>query len=379
MKKYRFLIVVIMLSFISINGFSQQSDIKTINLSERIKTLTLQTQNLLKNLKVISEKGFMFGHQDDPLYGIGWEGDDGRSDVKSVVGDYPAVMGFDLGRIELGNEKNIDNVSFEKIRQEIIRQYQRGGMITMSWHMNNPLTNGDAWDVKKGENAVASVLPDGQNHDKFLHWLQRAADFFNSLKTEDGTKIPIVFRPWHEHTGSWFWWGKDLCSPEEYQQLWKMTVDFMQEKGVNNLLYAYSPDIQGPGQIYMERYPGDEYVDILGLDGYHRDNEAGIESFRNSLNTILSFMTDEGKKRNKPIALTETGLEAIPIANWWTGVLLPIVGKYPISYVMVWRNARERENHYYAPYPGQKSAADFIKFYHSPKTFFCKDIPNLYK
>ena len=379
MKKYRFLIVVIMLSFICINGFSQQSDIKTINLSERIKTLTPETQNLLKNLKVISGKGFMFGHQDDPLYGIGWEGDDGRSDVKSVVGDYPAVMGFDLGRIELGNEKNIDNVSFEKIRQEIIRQYQRGGMITMSWHMNNPLTNGDAWDVKKGENAVASVLPDGQNHDKFLRWLQSAADFFNSLKTEDGTKIPIVFRPWHEHTGSWFWWGKDLCSPEEYQLLWKMTVEFMQEKGVNNLLYAYSPDIQGPGQIYMERYPGDEYVDILGLDGYHRDNETGIESFQNSLNTILSFMTDEGKKRNKPIALTETGLEAIPIANWWTGVLLPIVGKYPISYVMVWRNARERENHYYAPYPGQKSAADFIKFYHSPKTFFCKDIPNLYK
>ena len=378
MKKYRFLISV-MMSFIVINGFSQQSDIKNINLNKRIKTLTPETQNLLKNLKVISEKGFMFGHQDDPLYGIGWEGDDGRSDVKSVVGDYPAVMGFDLGRIELGSEKNIDNVSFEKIRQEIIRQYQRGGMITMSWHVNNPLTDGDSWDVKNEENAVASVLPGGQNHNKFLRWLQSAADFFNSLKTEDGTKIPIVFRPWHEHTGSWFWWGKDLCATEEYQQLWKITVEFFRGKGVNNLLYAYSPDIQGPGQIYMERYPGDEYVDILGLDGYHRDNEAGIESFQNSLNTILSFMTDEGKKRNKPIALTETGLESIPIANWWTGVLLPIVDKYPISYVMVWRNARERENHYYAPYPGQKSAADFIKFYHSPKTLFCKDIPNLYK
>jgi mannan endo-1,4-beta-mannosidase len=378
MKKYRFLISV-MMSFIVINGFSQQSDIKNINLNKRIKTLTPETQNLLKNLKVISEKGFMFGHQDDPLYGIGWEGDDGRSDVKSVVGDYPAVMGFDLGRIELGSEKNIDNVSFEKIRQEIIRQYQRGGMITMSWHVNNPLTDGDSWDVKNEENAVASVLPGGQNHNKFLRWLQSAADFFNSLKTEDGTKIPIVFRPWHEHTGSWFWWGKDLCATEEYQQLWKMTVEFMQEKGVNNLLYAYSPDIQGPGQIYMERYPGDEYVDILGLDGYHRDNEAGIESFQNSLNTILSFMTDEGKKRNKPIALTETGLEAIPIANWWTGVLLPIVDKYPISYVMVWRNARERENHYYAPYPGQVSADDFVRFSQSPKMLFAGDDFELYK
>lgn len=378
MKKYRFRIIVMMLSFICINGFSQQSDIKYDNQNNRLKTLTPQTQNLLKNLKVISEKGFMFGHQDDPLYGVGWEGDEGRSDVKSVVGDYPAVMGFDLGRIELGNEKNIDNVSFEKIRQEIIRQYRRGGMITMSWHVNNPLTDGDSWDVKT-EGVVFSILPGGQNHDKFLGWLQHAADFFLSLKMEDGTKIPIVFRPWHEHTGSWFWWGKDLCTPEEYRQLWKMTVEFFRKKEVNNLLYVYSPDIQGPGQIYMERYPGDEYVDILGLDGYHRDNEAGIESFRNSLNTILSFMTDEGKKRNKPIALTETGLEAIPIANWWTGVLLPIVDKYPISYVMVWRNARERENHFYAPYPGQKSAADFIKFYHYPKTLFCKDIPNLYK
>jgi mannan endo-1,4-beta-mannosidase len=375
MKKTKIYLLILFLAVLSSSLSANQID---RHLNHR-KEITPETQNLLKNLKVISEKGFMFGHQDDPLYGIGWEGDDGRSDVKSVVGDYPAVMGFDLGRIELGSEKNIDNVSFEKIRQEIIRQYQRGGMITMSWHVNNPLTDGDSWDVKNEENAVASVLPGGQNHNKFLRWLQSAADFFNSLKTEDGTKIPIVFRPWHEHTGSWFWWGKDLCSPEEYQLLWKMTVEFLQEKGVNNLLYAYSPDIQGPGQIYMERYPGDEYVDILGLDGYHRDNEAGIESFQNSLNTILSFMTDEGKKRNKPIALTETGLEAIPIANWWTGVLLPIVDKYPISYVMVWRNARERENHYYAPYPGQKSAADFIKFYHSPKTLFCKDIPNLYK
>ena len=366
----------LLILFVIIFSLSSKNNDQGFNYKRNI---TPETQNLLKNLKVISEKGFMFGHQDDPLYGIGWEGDEGRSDVKSVVDDYPAVMGFDLGRIELGSEKNIDNVSFKKIRQEIIRQYQRGGMITMSWHVNNPLTDGDSWDVKNEENAVASVLPGGQNHNKFLRWLQSAADFFNSLKTEDGTKIPIVFRPWHEHTGSWFWWGKDLCATEEYKHLWKMTVEFFREKGVNNLLYVYSPDIQGPGQIYMERYPGDEYVNILGLDSYHRDNEAGIESFQNSLNTILSFMTDEGKKRNKPIALTETGLEAIPIANWWTGVLLPIVDKYPISYVMVWRNARERENHYYAPYPGQKSAADFIKFYHSPKTLFCKDIPNLYK
>ena len=196
-----------------------------------------------------------------------------------------------------------------------------------------------------------------------MKWLQSAAGFLKTLKTSNGTKIPIVFRPWHEHTGSWFWWGKGNCTAEEYKQLWIMTYRFMKNEGLNNLLFAYSPDIQGPGDIYLEFYPGDKYVDILGLDGYHRDNEKGTEAYTKALNTILAFMTEEGKKRHKPIALTETGLEAIPIADWWTNVLLPIVEKYPVSYVLVWRNAYDRENHYYAPYPGQISEADFKKFY----------------
>jgi len=339
---------------------------------------TVETENLLKNLTAITAQGFMFGHQDDPLYGVTWEGDSGRSDVQSVTGDYSAVMGFDIGGIELEAANNIDNVSFAIICREIIRQYERGGMITVSWHADNPLTSGDSWDVNRND-VVRAVLPGGEKHELFLGWLDRAAAFFNSLMTDDGTKVPIVFRPWHEHTGSWFWWGKNLCSVEEYTTLWKITRDHFNRAGVENLLYAYSPDLQGAGEIYMERYPGDEYVDLLGLDGYHRNNEEGIKAYVSSLDTILSFMTEEGRERNKPIALTETGLEAIPIADWWTRVLLPVADRYPISYVMVWRNARERPGHYYAPYPGQLSAEDFITFYNHPNTLFSQDIPNLYQ
>lgn len=341
-------------------------------------TLTPETQHLLTNLMILPQKGFMFGHHDDPLYGVGWSGDSDRSDVKSVVGDYPAVMSFDLGRIELTQADNLDKTTFAKIRQEIINQYNRGGMISISWHINNPLTDGDAWDVKT-PGAVTSIIPGGKNHRKFMQWLQNGANFLNTLKTADGTKIPIIFRPWHEHTGSWFWWGKGNCTAAEYKQLWIMTHDFMKNQGLNNLLFAYSPDIQGPGEIYMEFYPGDEYVDLLGVDAYHRDNEKGTEAYTRSLSTHLAFMTEEGKKRHKPIAITETGLEAIPIADWWTKVLLPIVEKYPVSYVLVWRNAYDRENHYYAPYPGQKSAADFLKFYENSKTLFSKDVDDLYK
>lgn len=338
---------------------------------------TVETEKLLRNLKVIAATGFMFGHQDDPLYGVNWEGDIGRSDVLSVTGDYPAVMGFDIGKIELNREKNIDNVSFAIIREEIIRHYKRGGMITLSWHVDNPLTRGDSWDVSR-DDVVRSILPGGKHHALFSGWLDKAAAFFNSLTTEDGKKIPVLFRPWHEHTGSWFWWGRNYCSVEEYIDLWKMTRDHFDSAGVDNLLYAYSPDLHGPGEIYMERYPGDDYVDLLGLDGYHRDNEEGAEAYISSLHAILSFMTQEGAKRDKPIALTETGLEAIPIPDWWTTILLPVLEHYPVSYVLVWRNARERSDHYYVPYPGQLSEDDFIIFYQHPATLFSKDIPDLY-
>ena len=76
----------------------------------------------------------------------------------------------------------------------------------------------------------------------------------------------------------------------------------------------------------------------------------------------------------KPTAVTETGYEAVPDSTWWTETLMPVISKYPISYVLVWRNARERPNHYYAPYPGQASANDFVKFHADPRTLFVRDM-----
>lgn len=374
MKKINVIIVIMLFAGISCVKKTSSDNKELISITPR----TTETENLLQNLKEISTKGFMFGHQDDPLYGVYWEGDSGRSDIHSVVGDYPAVMGFDIGKIEHRSDKNIDNVLFTIIREEIIRHYKRGAMITISWHVDNPLTGGDSWDVSSSE-VVRAILPGGSNHDLFLDWLDRAAVFFNTLITEDGAKIPILFRPWHEHTGSWFWWGKNLCTVDEYNALWEITRTHFDSAGVDNLLYSYSPDMQGPGEIYMERYPGDEYVDLLGIDGYHRNNEEGTEYFVSKLDSILSFMTEEGARRNKPIAITETGLESIPISDWWTEVLLPLTNRYPISYVLVWRNARERPNHYYAPYPGQKSETNFVKFYDNPRTLFSKDISSLYE
>jgi mannan endo-1,4-beta-mannosidase len=334
---------------------------------------TAETGNLLESLRRMPEKGFMFGHHDDPLYGIGWKGDGERSDVKSVCGDYPAVMSFDLGRIELGRDISLDNIAFEDIRKEIIAQYNRGGMSTISWHLDNPATGGDSWDVSDTA-AVASVLPGGANHEKFLGWLDRVAGFMHTLKTGDGVKIPVLFRPWHEHTGSWFWWGQALCSAEEYKALWRLTHNRLCEKKADNVLYAYSPGSEpNTPEEYLERYPGDDVIDLVGFDCYQVDKAAYI----GQMNKSLRILTGVAKEHNKAMAVTETGYETIPDPVWWTEVLLPVLSAYPVSYVVVWRNAFERAAHYYAPYPGQVSAADFVRFHAAPETLFAADVREL--
>ena len=75
-------------------------------------------QSLIARLDSLKDKGYMYGHQDDPFYGITWEWERGRSDTKELVGDYPGVMGFEIGGIEVGDLKNLDSVPFIWLKEE---------------------------------------------------------------------------------------------------------------------------------------------------------------------------------------------------------------------------------------------------------------------
>ena len=356
---------------------------------------TERTENLLENLMLQGDSGvYMFGHHDDTVYGIGWEADYAndstvglRSDVKSVCGDLPAVLSFDLGHIELGNDKNLDGVPFDRIRKEAINHFDHGGMITLSWHLDNPLSGGTSWvadslkDIEK--NTVAAVLKGGEKHEMFLGWLDKVAVFINSLETPYGVRVPVVFRPWHEHTGSWFWWGQDNCTAEQYKELWQMTAERLKDNGVVNALLAYSPGTEPDGDAdkYLERYPGDEIIDVLGLDSYCFAPEADtlqIADYAQKLDKNLGMIAKIAKDHGKAMALTETGYEGIKTENWWTETLAPVLAKHPISYVLVWRNARERPTHHYAPYPGHTSMSDFVRFYNLNETLFLHDVNALY-
>ena len=356
---------------------------------------TQRTENLLTNLIAQGDSGvYMFGHHDDTVYGIGWEADYDndstiaeKSDVKSVCNDYPAVLSFDLGHIELGADKNLDGVPFKRIKDEIINHFNHGGMITLSWHLNNPLSGGTAWvaDSLKGieKHTVAAVLEGGEKHELFLSWLDRVADFLNSLETPYGVRVPVVFRPWHEHTGSWFWWGQDFCTPEQYKKLWEMTVERLKDKDVVNALYAYSPGTEPNGNAdqYLERYPGDDIIDVMGLDCYCSAADADtakVALYTHTLDKNLAMVVKVAKEHHKAAALTETGYEGIKISNWWTEALATVLAKHPISYVLVWRNARERPQHHFAPYPGHSSTTNFIEFYNLEETLFLQDVNGLY-
>ena len=304
---------------------------------------TQRTENLLANLKQLGDSGvYLFGHQDATLYGVGWNGDENRSDVKSVCNDFPALVGFELGGIEQGDSVNIDGVSFDRIRKAAVRQYDQGGMVSFSWTISEKMSNAE------------QILP--------------VADFLNSLETPYGVKVPVLLR----------------LRKHQSKEIWKMVAEELKAKEVVNVLFVYSVEIDSVAfdeAEYLENYPGDDMIDVMGVESYCVAPDADtlqIAAFASQLDKSLAVVGSIAQKHQKPLALTETGYERIKVKDWWTKTLAPVLAKYPVCYVMVWRNAYEQSAHYFAPYPGQQSYSDFVRFYNDKKTLFLHDVNGLY-
>ena len=296
---------------------------------------------LMQRLQQLQQKGIMYGHQDDLLYGFDWWGEKDRSDTRSMAGDYPALVGFELGEIELGHTLSLDSVAFADIAERWKWWHSQGGIITVSWHVVNPITSqwpgikepngaGSAWDVKTlsadGENAVRSVLPGGVNCAMYASWLDRLATFFLSIRDAQGQLIPFIFRPYHEHSGSFFWWGRTRCTDDEYAQLWRYTVNYLRGKGLHQILYAYNTDKVYSAEEYMQGYPGDEYIDMLSIDWYGQGKQ-----FNRNAEKAIQFVSSMATQKYKLFALSECG----PISE----DLLSFLAKYPCTYLLTWRHA----------------------------------------
>lgn len=334
------------------------------------KDATKETKALYNNLKPGERKGIIFGAQTTTSMGIGWTSDVAKplqSDVEKGTGDFPGVFGFDFKKWDF----NLDKGWMTDLEQ-VKEIYRRGGIVTISWHTDNPVTGGTCKDTSQV--TLKDILPGGSRNALFNTWLDSIAKFAHAAKV-DSVYVPILFRPFHENTGRWFWWGS-MNAPEDYIAAFRYVVDYLKNtKGVHSFLYVYSPQRPKDEAHFLKTYPGDDYVDVLGFDAYmKRGTTEGLEGGID----IVSKLADE---KGKIAAIAETGvLKGIQGSNmndWFTKYLLFNKQRSSkIAYCMIWHNYAYR---YWVPLKDDPLYADFLKYYNNPSTLFLKDIDGIYR
>lgn len=334
-------------------------------------TATSETRALFALLKSSAKDYLLVGHQDTTLYGVGWTATGTNdSDVKRTTGDFPAVYGWDLNDADTW----IAGSNGDVLRAHVLAAHARGGINTFSWHWGNPLTGGTAWDTTP---AVRAVLPGGDKHARLCERLDAIAAFFASLRDNEGKPVPIIFRPWHEHNGAWFWWGTPHhTAPEEFAALWRFTVEYLRDiKQIHHVLYAWSPNWSWKDE-YFVGYPGDEYVDIFGFDVYVPKLAGALPSVRR--------LVEYAEARGKIPALTEVGypdgLTRCTETRLFTDDLLYPLRDDPVArrvaWILLWRNAGP--DHFWVPPPDHPLAEDFRAFYADSFTVFAAELKELW-
>ncbi len=281
----------------------------------------------------------------------------GGPDAEAVTGDVPAIIGWDT----LAFDGSEPPKSLRAVIDGVIAADRLGAVSTLSAHLPNPVTGGDYADLSG--DPVTALLNDPAPLDGYL---DQVAELAAAAVDDDGELIPIIFRPFHEGNGTWFWWAGSDTS-----ELYRYAVTYLRDGlGVTNLLYAWSPNgpFNGDEDTYLATYPGDDVVDILGLDFYESSGEG---DYLDELIPDLAMVSRTADARGKIAALTEFGRNGDrtlrPSGNdgltFFTDLLDAIEGDPDarrIAYLMTWANWGQEQ--FYVPYPGHEMAGDFEDF-----------------
>ena len=340
----------------------------------------------------------LFGHQNSTFRSVR---DNGKtSDIKDITGSEAGLFGIDtlaLAGTECASENPLE-ASIEASK----KAYEGGSIISLSCHMPN-FTNakitatGDAkhpYDFSKCDFSESKdltpcadyILEGGEYNPQYNAYLDIIAEYALALQDE---KVPILFRPFHENSGGWFWWGTST-SADSYRAIWRYMVNYLQAKGVHNLLYVYSPN--GPidsESDYLSRYPGDAYVDVLGFDYY--DDYADVSKYTGktyfeALAKSCDVVAGLADKKAKIPAIAETGIritgagkDSLMVSgnptkdkDWYNQVVNTAV-EHDIPYFLLWANF-DSEN-FFVPYKynetmGQEMINDFISAYNNDRSIF---------
>lgn len=177
--------------------------------------------------------------------------------IHEKTGKLPTIRGFDF----------INN-DFDGVVTRAEKWWNDGGIVTICWHCGKNMDKGYTEccnDVVEDWNAL--LTPGTPENIEFTANLDKAG---NALKKLQNKGIPVLWRPFHEFNGMWFWWGKDA---EQFKRLWIYVYNhFTDDLELNNLIWVlgYS-EREVRLSDYIRWYPGDGYCDIIGADSYHVD------------------------------------------------------------------------------------------------------------
>ncbi|MDT0643757.1 glycosyl hydrolase [Zunongwangia sp. F363] len=244
--------------------------------------------------------------------------------AEEIAGQYPAVWGTDF----YWNRKENPG---DRIVEAAKQKHKEGAIVTLMWHVGRPTDDAPYGWKESVQNTLSDtewqelVTPGTALHKR---WLEQVDVIAEPLKQLQQANIPVLWRPYHEMNGVWFWWGNKK-GPDGYQKLWKQLYErLVNHHKLNNLIWVWNAN--GPRDIpqdeaysYKDFYPGRDYVDILATDVYHSDYE------QKDYEELLQLAD------GKPVALGEVGelpkpaiLEAQPKWSWF----------------MVWSNWLETAN-----------------------------------
>ena len=208
--------------------------------------------------------------------------------IKNLIDDLPGLRGLDF-----------INGDYEGVVRRSKTWDKMNCMISICWHMGLP------GEVDAGYNSsqktyadLAAALddPNSEGYKQILADIDKAAEYLKQLQDEN---IVVLWRPFHEFDGAWFWWGK--AGSEAFVKLWRLMYDrYTNHFGLNNLIWVlgYSGKYASGHEKW---YPGDEYVDIIGVDTYSSSNAS------NGYKTLYDCITHSFEGTDKPYTLHECG------------------------------------------------------------------------
>lgn len=296
---------------------------------------------LLKYLYLISGEKTLSGQHNVPLVGS-----TRLQGLEKSVDRYPAIFGQDFGFSEPGTW---DGINYrQNIVDEAIRRHEEGFIITLMWHAVRPIEDepvrfresiqGDL----TGEQWQDLITPGTEINERWKSQVDVIAFFLKQLRD---AKVPVLWRPYHEMNGGWFWWGKKE-GKDGYEKLWRMMYDRLTNfHQLNNLVWVWNANEVKEGvDSYATYFPGHDVVDALATDVYTEAFDQG------NYDELLELAWD------KPIGLGEVGptptVETLRKQPRWT-------------WFMIWERG----------YQGREQYGAFRETFHSGQVLTHDELP----